>query len=170
LEVAAQGVLRAGRLGKSTANVIPIIDHVNGCCILSAAQQDHSGIVFLRAFATKFLDGFHEPREVAIVRGREFREAPAAELLVLSIQRFRDPVGIEQPAEISCRPVLTGLYWAGHCDAVAFPSPVSAGVTLGTERDEIQLGIFARMAAQFLMVNLQVRHRAAGLTPPAVAT
>jgi hypothetical protein len=27
---------------------------------------------------------------------------------------------------------------------------MSAGVTLGTERDEIQLGIFARMAAKFL--------------------
>ena len=42
-------------------------------------------------------------------------------------------------------------------------------MTLGTERDEIQLGIFARMAAKFLMVNLQVRHRAARLTPPAIA-
>ena len=63
------------------------------------------------------------------------------------------------------------LYWAVHRDAVvAFSSPMSAGVTLGTERDEIQLGIFARMAAKFLVVNLQVRHRAAQLTPPAIAT
>jgi hypothetical protein len=47
---------------------------------------------------------------------------------------------------------------------------MSAGVTLGTERDEIQLGIFARKAAKLLMVNLQIRHRAARLTPPAVST
>jgi hypothetical protein len=46
---------------------------------------------------------------------------------------------------------------------------MSSGVTLATERDEVQLGIFARMAAKFLMVNLQVRHRAARLTPPAIA-
>jgi hypothetical protein len=45
---------------------------------------------------------------------------------------------------------------------------MSAGVTLATEGDEIQLGIFARMAAKFLVVNLQVRHRAARLTPPAI--
>ncbi len=52
--------------------------------------------------------------------------------------------------------------WAVHRDAVvAFPSPMSAGVTHGTECDEIQLGIFARTAAKFLMVNLQVLHRAA---------
>lgn len=60
-----------------------------------------------------------------------------------------------------------GLYSAVHCDAVvAFLSPISPGVTLATEPNEIQLGIFARMAAKFLMVNLHVRHRAAGLTPP----
>jgi len=46
---------------------------------------------------------------------------------------------------------------------------MSPGVALATERDEIQLGIFARMAAKFLMVNLQVRHRAARLTPPTIA-
>ena len=68
-----------------------------------------------------------------------------------------------------------GLYQpgcTGWCTAmlvVAFSSPMSPGVTLATERDEIQLGIFARMAAKFLMVNLQVRHRAARLTPPAIA-
>jgi hypothetical protein len=52
---------------------------------------------------------------------------------------------------------------------VAFSSPMSSGVTLATERDEIQIGIFARMAAKFLMVNFQVRHCAARLTPPAIA-
>ncbi len=31
-------------------------------------------------------------------------------------------------------------------------------MALATERDEIQLGIFARMAAKFLMVKFQVRH------------
>jgi len=47
-----------------------------------------------------------------------------------------------------------------------FLSPMSSGVTLATERNEIQLGIFARLATKFLMVNLQVRHLAARLTPP----
>ncbi len=51
-----------------------------------------------------------------------------------------------------------------------FSKSMSAGVTLGTERDEIQFGIFARMAAKLLMVNLQVRHLAARLTPPPVPT
>jgi len=63
-----------------------------------------------------------------------------------------------------------GLYWVVHCDLiVAFSRPMSPGVTLATERDEIQLGIFARLAAKFLMVNLQVRHGAAELAAPGVA-
>jgi hypothetical protein len=47
---------------------------------------------------------------------------------------------------------------------------MNAFVTQGAQSDEIELRIFARMAAKFLMVNLQVRHRAARLTPPAVPT
>ena len=39
-----------------------------------------------------------------------------------------------------------------------------------TQRDQVQLRIFAGLAAKLLMVDFQVRHRAAGLTPPAVAT
>jgi hypothetical protein len=47
---------------------------------------------------------------------------------------------------------------------------MSSGVTLVTERDQVLLGVVARMAAKLFVANLQVRHRAAGLTPPAIAT
>ncbi len=39
-----------------------------------------------------------------------------------------------------------------------------------TQRDQVQLGIFAGLAAKLLMVRFQVRHGATRLTPPAVAT
>src|SRR5712691_755783 len=68
---------------------------------LSAAQQNDSSIVFLRAFATKFLNGFHEPGDAAIMRGHESCEAHTAEFLVLAVQRFGNPVGVEQQAEIT---------------------------------------------------------------------
>jgi hypothetical protein len=35
------------------------------------------------------------------------------------------------------------------------------------ERDEVLLGVVARLAAKLFVVDLQVRHRAARLTPPA---
>jgi hypothetical protein len=47
--------------------------------------------------------------------------------------------------------------WTLHCGVVvAFSTAMRAGVTHGTERDEVQLGIFARMAAKFQMVDFQV--------------
>jgi len=36
--------------------------------------------------------------------------------------------------------------------------------------DEVALGIIAGVAAELFVVNVQVRHRAAGLTAPAVST
>jgi hypothetical protein len=43
-----------------------------------------------------------------------------------------------------------GLYRVVHCDpVVAFSSPMSPGVTLAPERDEIQLRIFARCEIPF---------------------
>jgi hypothetical protein len=44
-----------------------------------------------------------------------------------------------------------------------------AGMALRAERDQVLLGVVARMAAKPFVVDLQVRHRAARLTPPAVA-
>jgi hypothetical protein len=46
---------------------------------------------------------------------------------------------------------------------------VRLSVARCTQRDQVQLGIFAGLAAKLLMVDFQSRHRAAGLTPPAVA-
>ena len=47
---------------------------------------------------------------------------------------------------------------------------VQFSVALLAERDKVQFRVLSRMAADFLVVNLQVRHRAARLTPPAIAT
>jgi hypothetical protein len=44
-----------------------------------------------------------------------------------------------------------------------------AGMALRAERDQVLLGVVARMAAKPFVVDFQVRHRAARLTPPAVA-
>ena len=43
-------------------------------------------------------------------------------------------------------------------------------VACGTERDQVLFGVVARMAAKLFVMDFQVRHRAARLTPPAVAT
>jgi len=42
-------------------------------------------------------------------------------------------------------------------------------VACRTKRDQILLGIFSRLAAEFPVVNLEVRHRPARLAHPAVA-
>jgi len=47
---------------------------------------------------------------------------------------------------------------------------VQFSVALLAERDKVQFRVISRMAAKFLVVNFQVRHRAARLTPPPVAT
>jgi hypothetical protein len=39
-----------------------------------------------------------------------------------------------------------------------------------TERNQILFGVLAGVTAEFFVVNLQIRHRAAGLTAPAIAT
>jgi hypothetical protein len=43
-------------------------------------------------------------------------------------------------------------------------------MTIWTEGNQILLGILASVASKLLMVDFQMRHRAARLTPPAVAT
>lgn len=90
----------------------------------SVAQQNRRGVVALRAFATELLHGFHKLGETAIVRGHEFREAPAAELLALAgvppsgesvrcssaeamgfgqSSRFRRDVSLVSLAEVICQ-------------------------------------------------------------------
>ena len=46
---------------------------------------------------------------------------------------------------------------------------VQFSVALLTERDKVQLGVISRMAAEFLVVKLQARHRPAKLTSPTVS-
>ncbi len=48
-------------------------------------------------------------------------------------------------------------------------SEMNVGVAEGAEGDQVFFGVVARVAAKLLVMNLQVRHRAAGLTPPAIA-
>ena len=43
-------------------------------------------------------------------------------------------------------------------------------VTTMAKSDEIFFSVGARMAAKLLVMNLQVRHRPAGLASPAIAT
>ena len=45
-----------------------------------------------------------------------------------------------------------------------------SGVACCAQRDQILLCIGSRMAAELPVVHLKIRHRATGLTPPAVAT
>ena len=45
-----------------------------------------------------------------------------------------------------------------------------AGVTDYAKRDQVRFGVISEMTPKFFVVNLQVRHRAAGLTAPAIAT
>jgi hypothetical protein len=47
---------------------------------------------------------------------------------------------------------------------------MSAGVTHGTERDEVPLGVIAGVAAKLFVMDFHVRHRSARLIPPAIAT
>jgi len=42
-------------------------------------------------------------------------------------------------------------------------------VACSAQRDQVLLGVFPRMTAEFLVVHLKIRHRATGLTSPAVA-
>jgi len=46
---------------------------------------------------------------------------------------------------------------------------VQFGVALLTEREKVQFGVISGMAAEILVVNLQVRHRSAKLTSPSVS-
>ena len=44
------------------------------------------------------------------------------------------------------------------------------GMACGAECDQVLLGIVAGMTPKSFVMSLQVRHRAARLTPPAIAT
>ena len=43
-------------------------------------------------------------------------------------------------------------------------------VARGTERDQVLFSVMAGVAAKLFVMNFKVRHRAAGLTTPAIAT
>src|ERR1019366_3145166 len=45
-----------------------------------------------------------------------------------------------------------------------------SGVACRAQRDQVLLRVGSRMAAELPVVHLKIRHRAARLTPPAVAT
>jgi hypothetical protein len=51
-----------------------------------------------------------------------------------------------------------------HCSIL-----MQAGVADSTKGDQVLLGIIARLAAKFLVVNLKIRHCAATLASPAIA-
>jgi hypothetical protein len=41
-------------------------------------------------------------------------------------------------------------------------------MTRGAERDQVLIGVVAGVAAKLFVMDFQVRHRAAGLAPPAI--
>ncbi len=45
---------------------------------------------------------------------------------------------------------------------------MNSGVACRAQRDQVFLCVVPRMAAEFPVVRLKIRHRASGLTPPAV--
>jgi hypothetical protein len=47
---------------------------------------------------------------------------------------------------------------------------MDAGMAPCTERNQVLFGVVARVAAKLFVVDFQVRHCAARLTPPAIAT
>ena len=49
-------------------------------------------------------------------------------------------------------------------------SAMDTGMALRAERFKLLFGVVARVAAKLLVVDFQVRHRAAQLTPPAIET
>jgi hypothetical protein len=59
--------------------------------------------------------------------------------------------------------------WVSHRQVVALAT-MHSGVARRAKRDQVFLGIGSRMAAELSVVHLKMCHRAAGLTPPAIAT
>jgi hypothetical protein len=47
---------------------------------------------------------------------------------------------------------------------------MDAGMAPCTDRNQVFFGVVARVATKFFVVDFQVRHCAAGLTSPAIAT
>ncbi len=47
---------------------------------------------------------------------------------------------------------------------------MGAGMTDCAKRNQVRFGVVSQMTPKFFIVNLQVRHRATRLTPPAIAT
>jgi hypothetical protein len=45
-----------------------------------------------------------------------------------------------------------------------------SGVACRAQRNQVFVSVFPRMAAEFRVMHLKIRHRATGLTPPAVPT
>src|SRR6266849_3695653 len=56
------------------------------------------------------------------------------------------------------------------CNPFMVLAAMHSGVACRAQRDQVFLGVASRMAAELPVVHLKIRHRATGLTPPAVAT
>ena len=56
-----------------------------------------------------------------------------------------------------------------YCQGEALAA-MDSTVACRAQRDQVFFGVVAGVAAEFSVVHLKIRHRAAQLTPPAVAT
>ena len=68
-----------------------------------------------------------------------------------------------------CRGLPLRWRCVGHCPFLALRA-MYPGVACGAQRDQVLLCVGSRMTTEFPVVHLKIRHRATGLTPPAVAT
>ena len=70
--------------------------------------------------------------------------------------------------------LCSGLRVSCWCSVCHYPfvalAAVHSGVACGAQRDQVFIRVGSRAAAELPVVHLKIRHRAAGLTSPAVAT
>src|SRR5260370_30111978 len=76
-----------------------------------------------------------------------------------------DETSATQSSSIAARQGLTR-----PCNPFTVLTAMHSDVACRAQRDQVGLGVGSRMAAELPMVHLKIRHRATGLTPPAVAT
>src|SRR5260370_10950083 len=76
-----------------------------------------------------------------------------------------DETSATQSSSIAARQGITR-----PCNTFLALATMRCSVACSAQRDQVGLGVGSRMAAEFSMTHLKIRHRATGLTPPAVAT
>jgi hypothetical protein len=77
-------------------------------------------------------------------------------------------MSVKIPVEISDAPEWNSR--DRHSIPIVSPPGMHLFMASDTQRDQVFFGIVAGVAAKLFVVDFQVQHRAARLTPPAIAT